>query len=105
MQGTVIEGMWARSWRIAAFALAGGLAIASPALAEEPVKGGTVVMARPADIFTFDPYNTQDDQSIFTELTVFDRLVRLTADGKGVEPELATAWTVSPDGLKADFKL
>jgi len=66
---------------------------------------GTLVVARPADIFTFDPYNTQDDRSIFTELTIYDRLVKLTADGKDVEPELATAWTVSPDGLTADFTL
>jgi peptide/nickel transport system substrate-binding protein len=74
-------------------------------LADEPSHGGTLVVARPADIFTFDPYNTQDDRSIFTELTVYERLVRLSADGKGVDPELATEWKVSPDGLSADFKL
>jgi peptide/nickel transport system substrate-binding protein len=73
--------------------------------ADEPVKGGTLVMARDADIFTFDPYNTQDDPSIFTELTVYDRLVKLGADGKSVEPELATGWTISADGLSADFTL
>lgn len=81
------------------------LAPASAGWADEPVKGGTLVMARDADIFTFDPYNTQDDPSIFTELTVYERLVKLSADGKGVEPELATAWSISPDGLSADFTL
>jgi peptide/nickel transport system substrate-binding protein len=87
--------------------VAGGLVMSSatPSLAETPLKGGTLVVARPADIFTFDPYNTQDDPSIFTELTVYERLVRLAADGKGVEPELATAWTIAPDGLTADFTL
>jgi peptide/nickel transport system substrate-binding protein len=80
-------------------------ALTGPALADQPAKGGSLVIARPADIFTFDPYNTQDDRSIFTELTVFERLVKLSADGKGVEPELATAWTVAPDGLSATFKL
>jgi peptide/nickel transport system substrate-binding protein len=71
----------------------------------QPVSGGTLTFARTADIFTFDPYNTQDDYSIFTELQVYDRLVRLSADGKGVDPELATAWTVAPDGLSATFTL
>lgn len=81
-------------------------AMAGGALAQDaPVSGGTLVVARPADIFTFDPYNTQDDYSIFTELTLYERLVRLTPDGLGVEPELATSWTVAPDGLTADFTL
>ena len=70
-----------------------------------PVTGGTLTFARTADIFTFDPFNTQDDYSIFTELQVYDRLVRLAADGKGVEPELATAWKVADDGLSATFTL
>jgi len=59
----------------------------------------------PADIFTFDPYNTQDDRSIFTELTIYERLVKLSAVGKGVEPELATSCTVAQDGLSAEFVL
>ena len=75
------------------------------ASAQTPTKGGTLVVARPADIFTLDPYNTQDDPSIFTELTIYDRLVRLSDDGKGVEPELAEKWTVAPDGMSADFTL
>src|SRR3546814_18968909 len=49
--------------------------------------------------------NTQDDRPIFTELSIYDRLVKLSADGKGVEPELATSWTVASDGLTADFVL
>src|SRR5258708_22883188 len=92
-------------WR----ALAGAAMLAAMAtghaLAADPVKGGSLVVARSADIFTFDPYNTQDDRSIFTELTVYERLVRLSADGKGVEPELATEWSLAPNGLSADFKL
>src|SRR4051794_27628805 len=88
--------------------IAGALAVllaAGSAQAQDPVKGGSLVVARVADIFTFDPYNTQDDRSIFTELTLYDRLVKLSPDGKKVEPELATAWTIAPDGLTADFTL
>jgi peptide/nickel transport system substrate-binding protein len=78
---------------------------ATGAMAETPVKGGTLVVARAGDIFTLDPYNTQDDPSIFTELTIYDRLVRLSADGKGIDPELAESWKVSDDGMTADFTL
>jgi peptide/nickel transport system substrate-binding protein len=87
------------------FAVSAATAVVAPVLADDPIKGGTLLVARPADIFTFDPYNTQDDRSIFTELTVYERLVRLSADGKGVEPELATEWKLAPNGLTADFKL
>jgi peptide/nickel transport system substrate-binding protein len=79
-------------------------AAATP-VAGQPVAGGTLTFARTADIFTFDPYNTQDDYSIFTELQVYERLVRLAADGRGVDPELATAWTAAPDGMSATFTL
>ena len=70
-----------------------------------PVSGGTLTVARTADIFTFDPYNTQDDYSIFTELQVYERLVKLAPDGKSVDPELATGWEIAPDGLLATFTL
>ena len=70
-----------------------------------PSTGGTLNVARTADIFTFDPFNTQDDYSIFTELQVYDRLVRLSDDGKGADPELATEWKIADDGLSATFTL
>lgn len=80
-------------------------ASASAPASEAPATGGTITFARAADIFTFDPYNTQDDNSIFTELQVYDRLVKLSADGRGVDPELATKWKVADDGLSATFTL
>jgi peptide/nickel transport system substrate-binding protein len=77
----------------------------SSGAAGKPVYGGTLTIARTADIFTFDPYNTQDDRSIFTEMEVYDRLVKLGSDGKTIEPELATAWKIASDGLSATFDL
>jgi peptide/nickel transport system substrate-binding protein len=74
----------------------------SPSHAADPV---TITMARSADMLTFDPASTEDDPSIFVELQLFDRLVKLNAANNGVEPELATAWTVAPDGLSATFTL
>jgi peptide/nickel transport system substrate-binding protein len=83
---------------------AGLFMLASPSMAD-PVRGGTLTIGRSADIFTFDPYNTQDDRSIFTELTLYERLVKLSDDGKSVVPELATQWNMGADGLTADFTL
>ena len=74
-------------------------------LAQDDESGGTLTMARTADIFTFDSYNTQDDYSIFTELQVYDRLVRLADDGVSVDPELAESWEIAEDGLSATFTL
>ena len=75
---------------------------ARPSFGADPV---TITMARNADMLTFDPYSTEDDPSIFVELQIFDRLVKLNAANNGVEPELATSWTVAPDGLSATFTL
>jgi peptide/nickel transport system substrate-binding protein len=65
----------------------------------------TLTMARNADMLTWDPYSTGDDPSIFTQMIAYDRLVKLAASNKDVEPELATSWTMSPDGLTATFTL
>jgi len=85
--------------------LAGASTAGASTAAGSPVSGGTLTVDRTADIFTFDPYNTQDDRSIFTEMEIYDRLVQLGLDGKTIEPELATSWTVAPDGLSATFNL
>ncbi len=65
----------------------------------------TLTMARNADMLTWDPYPTGDDPSIFTQMVVYDRLVKLAPSNKDVEPELATSWKMSPDGLTATFAL
>lgn len=36
---------------------------------------------------------------------VYERLVKYSANGTDIEPELATSWTVSTDGLQYTFKL
>ncbi len=67
--------------------------------------GGTLTMARVADIFTMDPYQTIDDRSIFTDLQMYDRLVKLSKSGKSVDPELATSWKITKGGREAVFTL
>src|SRR5262245_7122292 len=95
-----------RLWRLA-IASAAGLAILGAAAfralafttfgntakhtaAGAPVRGGTLTVGRSNDVFGFDPPATPDCTSIFTELQIYDRLVKLAPDGKHVVPELAT---------------
>ncbi len=90
--------------------LAGGIAIAgavnlgagalSPAWAE-----GTFHLAIAEDALTLDPIASSDNASIWTELLIFDQLMRPSKDGTELEPGLAESWTVSPDGLEYTFTL
>jgi len=73
--------------------------------AEAPQRGGTLIMARVADIQTWDPTIPNDNMSIWAQLLVYDQLVQSSADGKGIVPDLATSWTVSKDGKVWTFHL
>lgn len=65
----------------------------------------TFRMAISEDALTLDPIASSDNASIWTELLVFDQLVRPSADGTKLEPGLAEKWSVSPDGLEYTFTL
>ncbi len=73
--------------------------------AGSPVAGGTLVMARNADVLSWDPIIPTDNPSIWAQLNVFDQLVRVGRDGKSVDPDLASSWDISPDGLTYTFHL
>ena len=68
-----------------ALMLAVPLAIAVPksSMGAQPV---ALNMARNADMLTFDVYATQDDPSIFTQMQIYYRLVKLAPSGKDVQP-------------------
>jgi len=65
----------------------------------------TFRMAIAEDALTLDPIASSDNASIWTELLIYDQLVRPSADGTKLEPGLAEKWSVSPDGLKYTFTL
>jgi peptide/nickel transport system substrate-binding protein len=74
--------------------------------ADQPLYGGTLVVARWPDIGTCNP-----GTSLGTDITVsgilgniFDPLIRPNARGE-MQPQLATDWEVSPDGLTITWKL
>ena len=57
------------------------------------------------DPVSLDPIATSDNGSIWTQLLIFDTLVRPDKSGEKLEPGLAESWTVSEDGLTLNFKL
>jgi peptide/nickel transport system substrate-binding protein len=57
------------------------------------------------DATTLDPIQSSDNPSIWTELLIFDQLVRPSADGTELTPALAEKWAVSADGLEYRFTL
>ena len=62
-------------------------------------------IARGGDTTTMDPIYAGDNVDIWVMNLVFEGLVRSTADGKSVEPCLATSWDISEDGLTYTFHL
>lgn len=58
-----------------------------------------------ADALTLDPIHTNDNPALWTELLIFDQLVRTGKDGKSMEAGLAEKWEISADGKAYTFHL
>src|SRR5579885_3050774 len=67
--------------------------------------GGVLRIAHEQDVTTFDPILTIQNADIWVLDNMNAGLVRVTYDGKGLEPDLAESWKVSDDGLTYTFKL
>jgi peptide/nickel transport system substrate-binding protein len=74
------------------------------ALAQAPVRGGTVVQAIGADPPTMNPSTTTDTQAWALMGKLFNGLTYLDNDYHNY-PDLAESWTISSDGLTYTFKL
>jgi peptide/nickel transport system substrate-binding protein len=62
------------------------------------------VVARISDMNGLDPQVATDFQTLDTLGLVYDRLVATNSSGK-IVPDLATSWTISPDGRVITFTL
>ncbi len=80
------------------------LAAPLPAMAA-PTRGGTLSFGRYADCIYLDPVHTSQNADIWISLNIYDTLLQPTADGKGVQPGLASAWHVSDDGMTVTLTL
>src|SRR5215211_7424617 len=67
--------------------------------------GGTLNMGISFDATNFDPAQTQDNMSLWVEMEVFSRLVRVNTVGTDIEGDLAESWDVSDDGSEYTFHL
>ncbi len=70
-----------------------------------PKPGGVLKLARAQDMSNLDPIVPGDNMTIWTLLLMYDQLVRVTPDGNGIEPALATDWKISEDGKTYTFQL
>jgi peptide/nickel transport system substrate-binding protein len=66
---------------------------------------GTFRLGVREDALSMDPIASSDNGSIWSQLLIYDTLIRPTKDGTGLEPGLAEKWTVSPDGKEYVFTL
>ena len=101
--GGAALGMRVAAWSVVAL---GAIALISGDAAAADVKrGGTLVLARPEDTLSWNPYTQGDNGSIYAVEQVCDSLVEADATGHGLRPGLAESWDVSADGLTYTFKL
>ncbi|MGI3901845.1 MAG: ABC transporter substrate-binding protein [Janthinobacterium lividum] len=82
--------------------LGAGLA-ASPASAV--TRGGTMTYGRYADSLLLDPVLNDANVDIWILSNLYDTLLLPTDDGKGVQPGLASAYALAPDGLGVTLTL
>ena len=92
--------------RTAWLASAALTALAATAQAQDtPQKGGTLVVARPADVELWDPKFTNGNPSIWAQGQIFANLIINSPDGTELLPSLAESWSISEDATTYTFKL
>lgn len=75
------------------------------AVAQTPKKGGKLVVARQADITSWDPKFTNDTLTIQAQQQIFANLIQNSEDGQQLRPALASSWDISADAKVFTFKL
>lgn len=89
---------------IAGAVVLGDLALPGHAAAQEPVRGGTLIVAFEADPEILDPHNTTALVASRVLTLMHDNLVSRGYDGT-IQPGLAETWDISADGLTYTFHL
>jgi peptide/nickel transport system substrate-binding protein len=65
----------------------------------------TLVIANAVRVDTLDPEANSVNESIWLDQNLYSRLLQPNATGTGLLPDLATSWTIAPDGLTYTFHL
>lgn len=80
------------------------LGAASPSAAAAPKRGGILSAADEDNVTSLDPHKTSGFQNLIEFDHFYTALARYNAKGE-IEPDLATRWDKSPDGLTYTFHL
>ncbi len=87
-------------------ALLASTALPRIAKAQEPKKGGRLIVAADSEPRNLNPAIVASNGVFFISSKVVEPLAEASFDGKdGLEPRLATSWEGSADGLSVTFKL
>ena len=81
------------------------LAMAAAPPAEAATRGGKMTYARYADSLFLDPVLNDANVDIWVLTNIYDTLLSPTNDGVGLQPGLATNWTVAADGKSVTLTL
>ena len=98
---------WRRALALALTTVVGVVAVAGPAtsLAQTPTTGGSIVAAIEGEPTSVDPAFDYDFVSGLATSSITEALLVFCEDDTQLCPNLATEWTVSPDGLTYTFKV
>src|SRR5579863_3597500 len=95
-----------RLWLAVALMVPALLGVTRPAQASTAIhRGGTLVFGVDQDVVSWDGAATSDNGSLWADLNIYDQLIRLTPDAKGLEPDLAQSWDVLNGGSVIVFHL
>lgn len=101
-----IKGLVTRRQTGAALALLlAGTALAPTAHAQTPTEGGTLTVARPADVNLWDPKFTNDNDSLWAQGQIFVNLLQNSPDGTETRPWLAESYDINDDSSVYTFNL
>src|SRR5262249_9558296 len=102
---TMFAAFMAAGATLAAIAFATDQATAQQAQAETPRRGGTLIVARQADITQWDPKFTNDTVSIQAQHQIYATLMQTSTNGRELRAWLAESYELSPDSRVYTFRL
>src|SRR5579875_2177293 len=78
---------------------------ASHVSAAGPTASNTLSIGWGIETKTLDPGAAAQNPDIWVMVNIYDTLVRIAPDGKTLQPDLATSWNISKDGMTYTFHL
>jgi peptide/nickel transport system substrate-binding protein len=106
----MLRATWPRTLSLAvitlAMAAAGCSSGGSSGTSPGPAAGSdTLVIANAVRVDTLDPASNSVNESIWMDQNLYSRLLQPNPTGTGLQPDLATSWDISKDGLTYTFHL